>query len=145
MAPKRRQRGVTLLEMTIVVTIIGIMAGLSVPLLTSGLDALRLSQATGSVASFLNAAVNRAERRHDLLEIVVSPKQNTLWLHSTEPGFARKLELPGGILLTGDERRIVLYPGAAFPRIGVELRTEKGSSRIVRMDPTTVVPQIERP
>ncbi len=139
------QRGVTLIEMMIVVTIIGIMAGISLPLLTSGLDTLRLSQAADLVASFLNSAMNRVERRHHIIEITISPKENALALHSTEPGFTRKLELPSGIKLSGDERRIVLYPGGAFPRMGVELGTEKGSRRIVRMDPTTGVPQIERP
>jgi prepilin-type N-terminal cleavage/methylation domain-containing protein len=141
----RAEAGVTLIEMTIVVTIIGIMAGLSLPLLTSGLDALRLSQATDNVASFLNSAMNRVERRSQIVEIVVSPKENVLALHSTEPGFVRRLDLPASIKIAGEERQIVIYPGASFPRVGVELKTDRGARRIVRMDPTTGVPQIERP
>jgi len=40
--PVLRSRGVTIVEMLIVVTIIGLIAGISFPAVTSGIDSLRL-------------------------------------------------------------------------------------------------------
>src|ERR1035437_6655329 len=68
--------GVTLVEMMIVVAIIGLMVGITFPAVSAGLDSVRLSSATDSLASFLNAAVNRAERRQQPMELIISPKDN---------------------------------------------------------------------
>jgi prepilin-type N-terminal cleavage/methylation domain-containing protein len=69
-------RGVTLVEMMVVMTIIALMAGISFPAVSAGIDSVRLRSATDSLASFLNAAVNRAERRQQAVEVVISPKDN---------------------------------------------------------------------
>jgi len=42
-------------------------------------------------------------------------------------------------------RRVVLFPGGVAPRIGVEIANRRGTRRIVRVDPITGTPQIERP
>jgi len=147
-------RGVTLVEMLLVVAIVGLLAGISFPAVTSGIDSIRLASATDSVVSFFNAGLNRAERRQQLIEIAVSKTERSLTMRSSEPGFLRKLELPEGIAIVSilpesqDEkdggRRFVLYPGGVVPRIGLELANRKGTRRIVRVDPITGVPQIER-
>ena len=51
------QSGVTLIELLIIVAIAGAMATLVLPAFSSGLDNLRLSQASDSVAAFLNGAL----------------------------------------------------------------------------------------
>ena len=71
--PVLRYQGVTIVEMLIVVTIIGLIAGISFPAVTSGIDSLRLASASDSLASFLNGAMNRAERRQDVVEIAGKP------------------------------------------------------------------------
>jgi prepilin-type N-terminal cleavage/methylation domain-containing protein len=151
---KSSSRGVTLIEMLLVVAIVGLLAGISFPAVTSGIDSIRLSSATDSVVSFFNAGLNRAERRQQLIEIAVSKTERSLTMRSSEPGFLRKIELPEGIAIVSilpegqDEkdggRRFVLYPGGVVPRIGLELANRKGTRRIVRVDPITGVPQIER-
>ena len=65
----------------------------------AGLDSVRMASATDNVASFLNAAVNRAERRQQAIEVVISLKENKLILLSNEPGFTRELTMPDGILI----------------------------------------------
>ena len=56
--------------------------------------------ATDSVATFLNAAVNRAERRQQAIELVIQPKEGDLLaLYSTEPGFKKQLQLPDGVMI----------------------------------------------
>lgn len=138
-----------------VVAIAGLMAGISLPALSTGLDNLRLTQASDEVASFLNGAVNRAERKEQVIEVTVSPKENMMGLRSTEPGFVRKLSLPDGIVIdavlpklsseNGEPRRFLLLPGATAPRFGIQIVNKRGSRRVISLDPITGVPQIERP
>ena len=150
---RRGDSGVTLIEMMIVVAIIGLMAGVFFPAVSSGLDSLHLSDATDSIAGFLNGALNRAERRQDAIELTISVKDNALWMRSTEAGFGRKLEMPSGVRIEAvlpavegeGQRRIIVMPGGTPPRIGVQVVNRRGQRRIVRVDPMTGVPRIERP
>jgi type II secretory pathway pseudopilin PulG len=137
----------------VVVTIIGLVVGISFPAASAGLDSVRLASATQSAAAFINAAVNRAERRQEAVELAISPKENGMAVYSTEPGFKREFHLPDGISLdavlpaipeeSGSVRRILLLPGAAVPGIGIQLSNRHGSRRIVRLDPMTGFPRVE--
>src|SRR5262249_42877008 len=93
------RRGVTLIEMLVVVAIIGIMLAVVSPSISAGLDAIRMTSATTSVAAFLNAAVNRAERRQIAVEVAISFRDNKLTMYSNEAGFQPELKLPDGILI----------------------------------------------
>jgi prepilin-type N-terminal cleavage/methylation domain-containing protein len=149
-----RRRGVTLLEMLMVVALIGLLVGISFPSVSAGLDTLRLSSAGDSLASFLNSALNRAQRKQQALEVTIAPRENSVEVRSTEPGFERKLEMPSGVRIVSvlpplvwesdEPRRFILYPGGTVPRFGVELANRKGARRIVRIDPITGIPQVER-
>ena len=151
----RTDSGVTLIEMLVVVALIGIMVGVSFPAFTSGIESLRLNQATTSVANFLNTGLDRAERRQQAVEILISRTQNFLEMRSAEPGFYRRLDLPDGVSIThilpevmeGVEtsRSFLLYPGGTVPRIGVEMINRRNVEKIVRIDPITGVPQVEQP
>jgi len=134
-------------------TIIGLLAGISFPSISSGLESVRLSSASTSVVSFLDSALNRAERRQEVMEVDISPKDNALWMYAAAPNFNRKLEMPDGVTIAAvlpqleqpqdAPRRFLLMPGSVPPRIGVELVNRRGARRIVRVDPITGVPQIE--
>lgn len=142
-----RRAGVTLLEMLIVVTIIGIVAGVSFPAVTAGLSGVRLQSAAGSVASFLTTSMNRVERHELAAAIVVSGKENTLAVFTAASGEKpeRTLDLPQGIRIEGDEpRRYLFLPGGTIPRVVVVLRNEKGAERAIRVDPVTGIPEISR-
>jgi prepilin-type N-terminal cleavage/methylation domain-containing protein len=152
----RSESGVTLLEMLIVMTIIGVLAAISFPSVNSGLDTLRIRSATDSIVSFLNAGLLRAERRNEAIEVTISRTENTLILRSAEPGFERRLPMPDGVRIQqilppspiGEEeqqRSYLLHPGGTVPRFGVEVRNTRGARRIVRVDPITGVPQVETP
>jgi len=145
--------GVTLIEMLVVLAIIGLMAGISFPAVSAGIDSVRLRSATDSLAGFLNGAVTRAERRQQPVEVVISPKDNALKLYSTEPGYVRELNMPDGVTIEAvlpqqdppDEgpRRLILMPGGTVPGIGIQLANRHGSRRIVRLDPMTGFPRVE--
>ena len=148
-------RGVTLIELMVVVAIISLMVGLSFPAITSGIESLRLNAATNSVAQFFNSALNRAERRQQVVEVTVSKSENAIWMRSTEPGFLRRLEMPEGVLIAGVlpklatdtelPRTFLLYPGGTVPQFGVQLINRRQVERVVRVDPMTGVPRVEAP
>ena len=52
---RRCTAGITLIEMIIVLAIVGMVIAIAFPSVTSGLDSVRLSSASDSIVSFLNA------------------------------------------------------------------------------------------
>jgi prepilin-type N-terminal cleavage/methylation domain-containing protein len=147
MTPARNRRGVTLLEMLIVVAIVAAIVSVSFPSLTAGLAGVRLSSAAGSAASFLTSALNNVDRREQAAAVVIAPKENALSVFTAASGDKpfKRLVMPAGVTIEGEEpRRFLLFPGGACPRIVVVLKNEKGARRSIRIDPVTAVPKIER-
>jgi len=147
--------GVTLIEMMIVVGLIALISGITYPAFTSGIDTLRLNQAANGVVSFFNEGLNRAERRGQAVAITVIQAQNMLVMQSVEPGFEKKYELPRGVTIVkilpdlgiADDdgtRQFLLYPGGAVPQAGIEIANSRHALRMVRVDPITGVPVVER-
>ncbi len=140
--------------MVVVVAIIGLMIAISFPTVTAGLDSVRMSTATGSVAAFLNAAENRAERRQEPVALSISMKDNALAMYTNEPNGDKKLKLPDGITIQAvlpaidgefpdQPRQVLLVPGGTAPAVGIVLVNEHGSRRVVRVDPMTGYPRVE--
>ncbi len=150
----RAESGVTLIEMTIVVGLIALIAGIAFPAFSSGIDSLRLNQTARGVVSFFNEALNRVERREEAVEIDVNKARNTLTMRSGPPLFEKKYELPQGVSIvkilpeaeTAEDgtRQFLLSPGGAIPRVGIEVANQRNAHAIVRVDPITGVPQVER-
>jgi hypothetical protein len=123
--------------------IIALLVGVTLPAATNGLSSIRLKGASSDVATFLNSALNRAERHEQVMEIIVDPKESKLQLDSTEPGYTRTLAMPDGIGIAGENPvRILLMPGSAPPRVSIDLFNERGMHRIVKLDPVTGVPEV---
>ena len=147
------RRGVTLVEMLVVVTLIALVAGLSYPSVASGVDSLRLRSASDAIISFLNTALDRAERRQQVVEIWISPRENSMIARSADLGFVRRLDLAEPIRIIAVQpaipenpdqpRRFLLYPGGAVPRISVEIANKTGRRLLVSVDPVTGVPRSE--
>jgi prepilin-type N-terminal cleavage/methylation domain-containing protein len=146
------RRGVTLIEMLVVVALVSLLVGVTFPSVASGVETLRLNAASDAMVSFFNEALNRAERRQEPVEITVLRRERALSLRAG--AFERRIELPQGITIesvqppsAGDEdapRTFLLLPGGAVPRIGVEFANSRRVRRMVRVDPITGVPQVER-
>jgi prepilin-type N-terminal cleavage/methylation domain-containing protein len=146
------ERGMTLLEALIVVALIAMIAGLSFPSVNSGLDTLRLRSASDSIVSFLNVALDHADRRQQAVEIVVSPRENLLLSRTADLGFSRRLDIPSQIHIVSvlpaladvgqvdEPRRFLVYPGGSIPRVGIQIATMQGRSRMVSVDPVTGSP-----
>jgi hypothetical protein len=143
------------MEMLVVVCIIALISAVALPSVAAGIDSVRLRTASDSIAGFLNASVNRAERLQQAVVVVISTRDNSLTLYSSVPGFTRELHMPSGVSIEKvlpqppgapeDEegRRIVLLPGGAIPAIGVQIVNEHGSRRVIRLDPMTGFPRVE--
>lgn len=150
-----RESGLTIIEMLIVVTIVGLLAGLTYPSISSGLDSIRLRTTADSIASFLTQAMTRVERTQQPVELVILPAEGRLELHAPQPGFDKEFLLHDGIVvsrilpeLPGEQppgRFFVLMPGATFPGLGMELTNKRGQRRLVHIDPLAGVPLVEIP
>jgi hypothetical protein len=139
--------------MLIVMTLIALVAGLSYPSISSGLETLRLRSSSDAIVALLNTSLERADRRQQAVEIQIWPREGVITARSADAGFQKRIEiaqpvrisdilphLPSGV---EDMRRILVYPGGAAPRVGVELTTVQGRKRLVSIDPITGVPQAQ--
>lgn len=145
-----RERGVTLLELLLVMTIIALLAAVTFPTASAGLDSLRLRTVAQSVVSLLNTALDRADRVQQVVEVRISPEENAITIRSSDLSLNRTFdvpqpvhissagpELPNGGAPSGGLRRYLLYPGGSPPRISIELETKEGRKRRVSVDPLT--------
>ncbi len=149
------QRGVTLIELLIVMTLIALLVGVAYPSAASGIDSIRLRSTADNVVNFLNAAIDHAERRQQLVEVWISPKDNVLIARSPDQGFARRFQLPEPFHITAirpeaevspdEARRFLMYPGGTVPRLGIEITGNGGKKREVIVDPLTGMPRNELP
>ncbi len=126
-------RGVTLIEMLVVMTILGIVASIAYPSVSAGLDSLRLSTTCDDVASLFAASVNFAERRQRAVEIRIQPKS----VEATAPGFSRRINLDTAISISGEPRSVFIDPAATVPGTTIEVTSQRGFRRTVRIDPIT--------
>jgi prepilin-type N-terminal cleavage/methylation domain-containing protein len=143
------RRGVTLLEMMIVVTLIALVAGISFPSIAAGVDSLRLRAASDSIVGFLNTALDHADRRQQAVEIWISAHDNVLTAQSADRGFSRRLEIVEPVHINAvlpleqanpdEPRRFLLYPGGSTPAIALEIALTSGRKRMVSVDPITGV------
>ena len=142
--------GVTMIEMLVVVAVIAIVVGVSIPSISAGLDSIRLASSGDAIASFLNSAVTHAERSEQPVVVAISIKEGTI-LADGGDGYTRRFEMPQGITMdsvllggeSGGDGRILILPGGATPAIGVEYSNRHGGRRRVQLDPMTGFPRIE--
>jgi prepilin-type N-terminal cleavage/methylation domain-containing protein len=148
-------RGITLLELMIVLALVGLMVGLTFSTAGAGLDAIRLRSAADSVAALLSRSLNRVERAQEPVEILFNRDTGAISARGLTPLWKQDLKLPEGVVLAsilpappGEEpieRSVFLLPGAASPGIAVELANRRGQRRRVRIDPVVGTPHVEAP
>lgn len=125
------ERGITLIEMLVVLAILGTVTGLTYPSITAGIDSLRLSTACDDIGSIFNAAANFAERRQQAVEIRILPDR----VEAMGPGFQKQTSLEKGIVIEGDPRFFFVEPAGPLPGIALTVANARGSRKIVRIDP----------
>ncbi len=143
--------GVTLLEMLVVMAVIGIVVGVSIPSVSAGLDSVRLASTGDAIASFLNGAVTHAERSEQPVVVTISLTDGTISADGSD-GFARRFQVPQGITMDkvlpeggeseGEGRQMLIVPGGTAPAIGIEYSNRHGGRRRVELDPMTGFPRV---
>ena len=145
--------------MLIAVSLLALLAGLTYPSVNAGLDTLRLRSASDQVMEFFSTAVDRADRRQQVVEVQILLAENALLARTADLGFVRRLEVPdparlvsvvpplagsmASSLAPNGARRFLLYPGGAIPAIGVQIATPQGRRRVIRLDPITGMARAE--
>jgi Tfp pilus assembly protein FimT len=120
----------------------GMIMAISFPTVTAGLDGVRLQSAGRRVAAFVNATTARVEREQFPVEVVMESKR--LRALSADGKWDQIVELPEGVEITADElpRRVVLLPGVPAPRTKLSLRSQRGKTLSVELNPLTGAPEI---
>lgn len=152
MARRHGQRGVTLMELLMVIAIIALLAGLTYPTASAGMDSIRLRSAGDEVAAFLYQAVGRADRRQEPVEITFDKDHGVFTSRGLRAGRESEMTLPDGIRIAavlpetpGEDPRsksYLLLPGASFPRLTVVIENRRGNRRMVQLDPITGAPNV---
>lgn len=128
---RTRERGVTLIEMLVVVAILGVMTGLTYPSISAGLDSLRLSTACDDIGALFNTAANFSERRQQAVEIRITPHR----IEALSSGFEKHLDLDKGTTIEGDPRFFFIEPAGPLPGITLDVHNTRGARKTVRIDP----------
>jgi len=146
------RRGITLIELLVVMAIISLLMGVAYPSVSRGLESVRLRMAGDDVASFLSLAMNRVEKTESPVEVRFLKSQRTIEMGGPNTPL-KTLKLPDNIgigeiypVVPGEpqnERSALLMPGAPFPRLTIELTSDGGGKRTVRIDPATSTPIID--
>jgi len=140
----------------VVISIIAVITGISYPSIANGLDNLKVSAAADAVAGFLDTAAAKAERKQAVVELNIRRRENQLFIRSTDPSLAKRFEFPDGIRIdrvfpeidgapVDAPRQFIIYPGGSIPAMGVSITTESGKRRLIRINPVTGVPVIQKP
>jgi type II secretory pathway pseudopilin PulG len=140
-----------LIEMLVVMALIALIAAMSAPSVSAGLDTLRLRSSSDAIVGFLNSALSRADTRQQAVEIVISPADGTLLARSSDGAFEKRLEIASPVKILsvrpaladgaqGEARRFLVYPGGSAPKIAIEISNGNGRTRTVSVDPITGVP-----
>lgn len=136
------RRGHTLLELTVILTVLGVMGALVAPSWRESRQESRVAASARALVSLLNEARLAAEERGAIVTLVVDPATGRAWYTAdgleTPPQRAGDLPLSGTVVVesTAPRVRFVFVPGGlAF---GAPLRLHDGvEARVVAVDPWT--------
>jgi len=157
---RRRRRGVTLLEMLIVLAIIGVMSAVVWPAASNALDSIRLRSAADSVASLIARAAIHVDRKQQPVELTIDPEAGRVSVAGAGASDGASLTLDEGVTIADVEprllqepgaeeppelRRFVLMPGAGWPALKIQLESTRHARRVVSLDPITGAPSVTTP
>jgi len=137
---RRGRCGVTLVELLVVLTILGVMTSIAYPSVAAGLDSLRLRAAASEVANWMTAAGNFAERRQVVVELRLRAQEARM----VAPGLDRRYSLPAGLMLeTEAPERVLFFDPAGYPpAVTITIRSRAGHARRVRLDPISGLAEV---
>src|SRR5580658_3833519 len=100
----KHARGITLIEMLVVMTIVGLIAAVVAPSVGSGVETVRLRATGERLAATLRTARTRALRTRHYMQISVDPQSRAVELRDLEGGAVSSWEIPATIQVISDRR-----------------------------------------
>ena len=136
---RRLQAGVTLIEMLLVVLLISLMIGVTVPAFQAGLPTIRLRSASSSIAQFLRQASTQVEKQQVPVLLLVDPAGRRLDYRDASGAVSEEISLPDGIEISAifpsaigavpGPREFLFYPGGAPPAVADRCRCAPSATR----------------
>ncbi len=122
------QAGVTLIEMLVVMTLIGLAASIAYPTAAGGLAGIRLRGAVERAQTFFLQAKQYADRRQEVVQLTIDPEGNRLRALSETGRWVETLDFEDGIAVADreDAHSVILFPGSPPPAF--ELMLSAGGS-----------------
>jgi prepilin-type N-terminal cleavage/methylation domain-containing protein len=127
---RRGRAGITLIEILVAMAIVAVIASISYPSFTAGLDGIRLKTANNKASSFFMAARNRADRFQSAVQLTADPEKNELRAVSVDGKWEDRLKFESGIEVASPEEAVslILFPGNPPPQFRMLLRSPREST-----------------
>jgi general secretion pathway protein H len=134
-------RGFTLIELILVLALIALLAGLTLPAVGRGVDALQVRAEVGSFAAFLRYAREQAITRREAQEVTINPDAHLLTLRAAGAESSRATRrLSPRISITADSPTgltITFSPGGVSTGGSFRLVGPDGRAYRVSVNPLT--------
>ena len=141
--PRQRQSGITLIEMLVVMTLIGVLAAVAAPSVGSSIETLRWRSATERMAATFRTAHERALRLHHYMEVGVDPKSSLVELRDLQTGSLVSWEIPHTVSVKADRRlSFLLYPDGGVQAMQVRLENGRGRQAEIVLDSFTLLASV---
>ena len=137
------ERGITLIELLVAMTIVALMVSISYPTMTRGLDGIRLKTAVDRAGTFFNAARQAADRRQEPVQFTVDPEGNQLTTLSADGAWEDSFVLDESteMAFPSKVQSLILYPGDPPPEFRLLLRSPDGATAGLKINVFTGVPE----
>jgi len=140
----KNSRGITLIEMLVVMTILGLLAAVVAPSVGSGVETVRLRATGEKLAATLRLARTRALRTRHYMQVSVDPQSRAVELRDLEGGAVSSWEIPNAIRVQSERRlAFLVYPDGGTQMMRVSLRNQRGREVEVASDPFTLFPSVQ--
>lgn len=140
----KRNAGITLMEMLMVMTLIGLLASVATPAVTAGMETVKLRNSAERLAATLRMARERAVRTRHYFQVTVDPQTRRVELRDLEGDFAREWEMPETISMNVDRPLLFQFaPDGSVPSLHVELENSRKRTANIDMDAFTALPTVK--
>ena len=149
MTMRTKRAGVTLLEMLVVVTLVGLLAAVVTPAVGSGIETVKLRSSAERVASTLRLARERAVRTRHYQQVTLDPLARRFELRDLEGDYARQWDSPVavsaecGVRNAECPKAFVFPPDGSVPGARLILENARKRKLSVELDPFTSMPAIK--
>jgi prepilin-type N-terminal cleavage/methylation domain-containing protein len=133
---RRGQAGITLIEIMVAMAIVAVIASISYPSFTAGLDGIRLKTAANKASTFVMTARNRADRFQAAVQLTADPERNELRAVSVDGKWEDLLKFESGIEVAApaEAASVILFPGNPPPQFRMMLRSPRDSQAGFRIN-----------